>query len=409
MSNPQRLKKVFFALLMCDAWKGGRELSGGENLFKYAEAKAREALSLDQGGKRSAAMGKYIEAADVLVKLLRITKNPQLRRIALERADQYVARAKALRGGRLPAGPVPDIEGVEPGEEEHELQSDIESMVIREKPDVHWEDVADLERAKQALRESIILPILRPDLFTGAREPWKGVLLFGPPGCGKTLVAKAVANEAGATFFNADAASLVSKWLGESERLVKQLFIAARESQPAIIFIDEVDALTAERGQDQVGGERRLKTQLLIEMDGMKTKKTDRIVVLGATNRPWDLDAGFRRRFERRVHVPVPTYEARVRLFEIHTRGIELAPDVEFKKLAETTEGFAGSDIALICREASLAPIRELDASGAIRNKEVKARSVMQQDFLESLKHIKSIISPEELRRFNEWEATFGA
>jgi len=219
------------------------------------------------------------------------------------------------------------IAGVElEDQEDKELQDDIESMIIKEKPDVKWEDVANLDEAKQALRESVILPMLRPDLFTGARRPWKGVLLFGPPGCGKTLIAKAVANEAGCTFFNADAASIVSKWLGESERLVKNLFGSARKEQPAIVFMDEVDALTGERGSDQVGGERRLKTQFLIEMDGMKSRKGDHIVVLGATNRPWDLDAAFRRRFERRIMVPMPEFEARVRIFEIHTKGIDLAP-----------------------------------------------------------------------------------
>ncbi|MFX1563005.1 MAG: AAA family ATPase [Promethearchaeota archaeon] len=385
-------------------------MSGGTHLFKHAEMKAREALSLDQGGKRSAAMTKYIEAADILVKVLRVTKNPQLRRIALERADQYVARAKALRSGRLPAGPVPDFEGVEIEDKEtQELQSDIAGMIIQEKPDVKWEDVANLEDAKQALRESIILPILRPDLFTGARQPWKGVLLFGPPGCGKTLIAKAVANECGATFYNADAASIVSKWLGESERLVKQLFFSARKSLPSIIFIDEVDAMTAQRGTDQVGGERRLKTQFLIEMDGVRSKKGERLVVLGATNRPWDLDPAFRRRFERRIMVPVPEQAARVRIFEIHTRGIDLAPDVDFELLGQKTEGYAGSDIALICREASLAPIREMDASGAIRDKDLKARPVQLQDFLDSLEHIRSVISPDELQRYMKWDATHGS
>lgn len=380
-------------------------------MFQLAENKAKEALTLDQQGKRSAAMSKYIEAADILVRVLKVSKNPQLRRIALERADQYVARAKTLRSGRLPAGgPTPDFEGVEiEDQEDKELQDDIESMIIKEKPDVKWEDVANLDEAKQALRESVILPMLRPDLFTGARRPWKGVLLFGPPGCGKTLIAKAVANEAGCTFFNADAASIVSKWLGESERLVKNLFGSARKEQPAIVFMDEVDALTGERGSDQVGGERRLKTQFLIEMDGMKSRKGDHIVVLGATNRPWDLDAAFRRRFERRIMVPMPEFEARVRIFEIHTRGIDLAPDVDFNLLGEKTEGYAGSDIALICREATLQPIRELDASGAIRDKEVQARSVQLSDFMESLRNIRSVVSPEELARYLEWDSKHGS
>jgi vacuolar protein-sorting-associated protein 4 len=380
-------------------------------MFQLAEAKANEALVLDQQGKRSAAMSKYIEAADILVRVMKVSKNPQLRRIALERADQYVARAKTLRSSKIPArGPAPDFEGVEiEDQEEKELQEDIDSMIIKEKPDVKWEDVANLEEAKQALRESVILPLLRPDLFTGARRPWKGVLLFGPPGCGKTLIAKAVANEAGCTFFNADAASLVSKWLGESERLVKNLFTSARKEQPAIVFMDEVDALTAERGADQVGGERRLKTQFLIEMDGMKSKKGDHIVVLGATNRPWDLDAAFRRRFERRILVPIPEYEARVRIFEIHTKGLDLAPDVDFNLLGEKTDGYAGSDIALICREASLQPIREMDASGAIRDKEVSARAVNLQDFLEALKNVRSVVSPEEQARYIEWDNTHGS
>ncbi|MFW9935773.1 MAG: AAA family ATPase [Candidatus Thorarchaeota archaeon] len=380
-------------------------------MFQLAETKANEALVLDQQGKRSAAMSKYIEAADILVRVMKVSKNPQLRRIALERADQYVARAKTLRSAKIPArGPAPDFEGVEiEDQEDKELQEDIDSMIIKEKPDVKWEDVADLEEAKQALRESVILPLLRPDLFTGARRPWKGVLLFGPPGCGKTLIAKAVANEAGCTFFNADAASLVSKWLGESERLVKNLFTSARKEQPAIVFMDEVDALTAERGADQVGGERRLKTQFLIEMDGMKSKKGDHIVVLGATNRPWDLDAAFRRRFERRILVPIPEFEARVRIFEIHTKGIDLAPDVDFNVLGEKTDGYAGSDIALICREASLQPIREMDASGAIRDKEVMARPVNLQDFLDALKNIRSVVSPEEQARYIEWDNTHGS
>jgi vacuolar protein-sorting-associated protein 4 len=377
--------------------------------MRLAEEKAGKAAEADRAGKRSEAASIYIEAADILAKAARISRMPKMRLIALERAEQYIARAKLLRSGRVRVGgPGPDV-GDAVSDADSELQDDIASLVVREKPSVKWDDVANLEEAKQALREAIILPILRPDLFTGARRPWRGVLLFGPPGCGKTLIAKAVANETEATFFNADAGSLVSKWLGESERLVKQLFTAARSSQPSIVFLDEIDALTAERGSDQVGGERRLKTQFLVEIDGMKSRKEDRVVVLGATNRPWDIDPAFRRRFERRIYVPTPEQEARVRIFEIHTRGIELDSDVDFSRLGDMTAGYSGSDIAHICREASLEPIRELDMSGDIRDKEKPVRAVKQQDFLDSLSHIHTTITEEELQRYKDWEDKHGS
>ncbi|MFX1474249.1 MAG: AAA family ATPase [Promethearchaeota archaeon] len=384
-------------------------MSSAQYLMRLAEEKASKASEYDRAGKRSEAASIYIEAADILAKAARISRMPKMRLIALERAEQYIARAKLLRSGRVRiGGPGPDIGDTESEGPDSELQDDIASLVIREKPSVKWEDVANLEEAKQALREAIILPILRPDLFTGARHPWKGVLLFGPPGCGKTLIAKAVANETDATFFNADAGSLVSKWLGESERLVKQLFTSARKSQPSIVFLDEVDALTAERGSDQVGGERRLKTQFLVEIDGMKSRKDDRVIVLGATNRPWDIDPAFRRRFERRIYVPTPEKDARVRIFEIHTRGIDLDSDVDFDHLGDLTDGFAGSDIAHICREAALEPIRELDVSGDIRDKEKPVRPVRQKDFVDSLSHIHTTITPEEMQRYKEWEEKHG-
>jgi vacuolar protein-sorting-associated protein 4 len=166
---------------------------------------------------------------------------------------------------------------------------------LTEKPNVHWDDIAGLESAKEALKEAVILPMRFPHLFTGKRKPWRGILLYGPPGTGKSYLAKAVATEANATFFSISSSDLVSKWMGESERLVKQLFKMAREQKPSIIFIDEIDALCGTRGEGESEASRRIKTEFLVQMNGVGTE-SDGVLILGATNIPWQLDPAIRRR-----------------------------------------------------------------------------------------------------------------
>lgn len=167
--------------------------------------------------------------------------------------------------------------------------------ILTEKPNVRWDDVAGLEGAKEALKEAVILPIKFPHLFTGKRKPWRGILLYGPPGTGKSFLAKAVATESNSTFFSVSSSDLISKWLGESERLVKELFQMARENKPSIVFIDEVDSLCGTRGEGESEASRRIKTELLIQMNGVG-HDMDGVLVLAATNIPWQLDSAIRRR-----------------------------------------------------------------------------------------------------------------
>jgi len=382
-----------------------------EKYFKVAAVRAKEALDLEEVEDFKGAKAKYISAAEVLMEFLRLNKNLTIQKLCEDRIESYIKRAKHLSEA------IGD-ESVEIGEdgkpkkkvkskEEGKLAEAIADTIVSEKPNVKWDDVANLEVAKQALREAIILPMMRPDLFEGARKPWKGVLLFGPPGCGKTMIAKAVANEVDATFYNADSGSLVSKWLGESERLIKQLFASASENSPSLIFMDEVDSLTTTRGGggSEGGGERRIKTQLLQEIDGVASGEA-RLVVLGATNTPWEIDAAMRRRFEKRIYVGLPEIEARVALFRIHTKGVELE-NIDFNELAELTNGYSGSDISMVCRESIMNPVRELDVTGKIEEIE-KTRAVIKGDFIESIKVIKPSVSKNELTRYEDWANEFG-
>ena len=379
------------------------------NLYARAQHFAKMAVEADNNGKYGEAINHYLQAAEILVEMTKFTSNPRLVETYKSRAKSYVARAKDLKK-QVKKSSRPARTGKGGGEdEESELDEALMDAIITEKPDVTLDDVAGLDDVKIALREAIVLPLMRPDLFTGARRPWKGILLFGPPGCGKTMIAKATAGNIDATFFNISAAHLVSKWLGESEKLVKRLYEMAKEKQPSIIFIDEVDSLTQARGGTENDAMRRIKTQLLTSMEGLTSDPSQRVVTIGATNIPWEIDSAFRRRFERRIYVPVPDFEARKKIFEVNTKGVELDDSVDFAELARMTENYSGSDIATICREAIFIPIRELDAKGAISDPNIKARKVTQDDFLIALKNVKSSVSLDELQQFEEWDREYGA
>lgn len=214
--------------------------------------------------------------------------------------------------------------------------------------------------AKQALQEMVILPAVRPELFTGLRSPAKGLLLFGPPGNGKTLLARAIATECSATFFNISAATLTSKYVGDGEKLVRALFSVARKLQPSIIFIDEIDSLLSERNTGEHEASRRLKTEFLVEFDGLPSNlDSDKIVVLGATNRPQELDEAALRRFTKRVYVALPDQSTREHLIRklLAKQGCQL-PETAIANLAACTKGYSGSDLTALAKDASLEPIR---------------------------------------------------
>jgi len=264
--------------------------------------------------------------------------------------------------------------------------------VILEIPNVRWEDIGDLEQVKQELREAVEWPLKYPDLFKrlGIKPP-KGILLYGPPGTGKTLLAKAVANESEANFISVKGPEILSKWVGESEKAVREIFQRAREAAPCIIFFDELDAIAPRRGlHTDSGVTDRIVNQLLTEMDGIQILKD--VVVIGATNRPDILDPALLRpgRFDRIIYVPPPDIEGRYQIFQIHTREMPLADDVDLRKLAEMTEGYTGADIEALCREAALNAARE----------NINTDKVYMRHFLAALEKVKPSIAPEQKREY---------
>ncbi|KAM9454542.1 spastin isoform 2-T2 [Clarias gariepinus] len=293
------------------------------------------------------------------------------------------------------------------------VDSKLANLILNEIVDsgltVRFEDVAGQDLAKQALQEIVILPALRPELFTGLRAPARGLLLFGPPGNGKTMLAKAVAMESNATFFNISAASLTSKYVGENEKLVRALFAVARELQPSIIFIDEIDSLLCERREGEHDASRRLKTEFLIEFDGVQSGGDDRVLVMGATNRPQELDEAVLRRFAKRIYVTLPSEETRLKLLKnlLSKHGNPLTAK-ELNQLARVTDGYSGSDLTSLAKDAALGPIRELRPE-QVKNMAVnEMRNIRYSDFIESLKKIKKTVSSQTLEQYVRWNQEYG-
>lgn len=376
-------------------------MSGGR---EYLEALARkyvhEAMMNEKVGNKIDAAKNYKKAAEIIMMIINNYKNDPMIHIYKSLAESYINKAKELEEESKVS--------VSIGGEKEETDEDVvKDYVLIEKPSVKFEDVIGLDSAKQAIIDSIVYPTKRPDLFPLG---WpRNILLYGPPGCGKTLLAAAVANEIDGVFMQIDAANLMSKWLGEAEKRVAAIFRYARKvgtSKPVIIFVDEADSLLGVY-ENEIGGEARVRNQFLKELDDLGDKgKKYFIYVIAATNKPWKLDIGFLRRFQRRIYIPPPNKEARKSLFEYYTKFFKLAPDVNLDQLAEKTEGYSASDIRDIVLEAYLRTVRELFRSNNIND---NPRPITMQDFIEVIQHRKPSISPEMLKLYEEWGKNFGA
>eukprot|EP00903_Cladosiphon_okamuranus_P008513 g8177.t1 len=379
---------------------------------------------------------------------------------------------EAKRQGTPPAatgpGQLPRYSDVarEEGWADRELIESLERDIVERGVSVTWDQIADLKDAKQLLQEAVVLPLWMPDYFKGIRRPWKGVLMFGPPGTGKTMLAKAVAAECKTTFFNVSASTLGSKYRGESEKMVRVLFEMARYYAPSTIFFDEIDSLAGSRGGDgEHEASRRVKTELMVQMDGVTGggggggdgaspedqqgpseaggaggagggeggsgdgaggggggASSRTVIVLAATNTPWALDEALRRRLEKRIYIPLPTEVGRKELFRINLGDVEVDDDVDLDTLANLTDGYSGADVAIVCRDAAMMSVRRV-MKGALERglsgpeiqkhvmemKDELAAAVTMEDFRSSLRKVSKSVGQSDLDKYDEWMKEFGS
>jgi len=430
----------------------------------------KEAVQADNADEWEKALSLYKQGLGYFMTGLKYIKNEKQKAAIREKVAQYMERAEKIKavidkkegkkvvtegGGsadhkkqkakKKKEGDAKDGDSTEDEEEKdpeaERMQSSLSQAIVQEKPNVKWDDVAGLEQAKGLLQEAVILPVKYPQLFTGNRKPWRGILLYGPPGTGKSYLAKAVATESGAScFFSVSSSDLMSKFQGESEKLVKQLFTLARKNAPSIIFIDEVDSLVSARGDGENESGRRVKTEFLVQMDGVGKAQAG-VLVLGATNTPWELDPAIRRRFEKRVYIPLPDTRARARIFKVHLGDTPNSlEEKDFKELAELTDGYSGADISILVRDALYEPVRNVQtathfkkvqdptgkheflwepcSSGDPKAEEMtlmnvegdllKPIDISKKHFKKALKTVKCSVGKEDLTRMEEWTRQYG-
>eukprot|EP01071_Lankesteria_metandrocarpae_P005123 Lankesteria_metandrocarpae@DN3872_c0_g1_i1.p1 len=442
---------------------------------------AREATVKDTNREYAAALELYKQSLDYWFVVVKYQANPVLKRRLQEKMDEYTTRAEYLKeyldkqyvkenSNNLPTGAASNgrsrqddgtrrssakaqqnnntastnnnrTGGAKDNEERNKCKDSLAGVLVTSRPNVQWTDVAGLDGAKSALREAVLLPIKLPQFFTGNLKPWKGILLYGPPGTGKTFLAQACATATEGAFISATSADLMSKWQGESEKAVRALFDTARDNKPAVVFIDEIDCIGGVRGEsNESESTRRLKTEFLVQMDGLDGGSSQ-VMILAATNTPWDLDPAFRRRFERRIYIPLPDYAARRHLLEL---GVSASrhqlSEADVTLLAERLDGYSGADISVLVRDALLQGLRKMssathfkkavDAEGVYRwipttpddpsptrieanlmelNPErLEAPQVTMEDFASALLNVRATNAREDIQRYVDWTAKLG-
>uniref|UniRef100_A0A5S6QJE3 microtubule-severing ATPase n=1 Tax=Trichuris muris TaxID=70415 RepID=A0A5S6QJE3_TRIMR len=312
--------------------------------------------------------------------------------------------ACVVNASRCPKAAISKLRNTDP-----KLKQVILEHVIKSDSSLTLDDIVGNEVAKKSLFETVVLPAKNPDLFTGLRAPVQGLLLFGPPGNGKTMLAQAAAFQSGYLFFSISAASLMSKWVGEAEKLVQALFAVARATQPSIIFIDEIDSILRERSDNEHEVSRRLKTEFLLQFDGVHSKSSDRVLIIGATNRPFDLDEAVLRRLPKRLYIPLPNKQDRVKMLRMLLREQKhVVTDRAFSQIGSSTEGFSFADLKSLAKEAAMEPLRELSIDHLDKIKVEQLRPLRAVDFVNALQQCRPSVKGDHIKRLEDFASSHG-
>jgi|WetSurMetagenome_2_1015567.scaffolds.fasta_scaffold00184_8 vacuolar protein-sorting-associated protein 4 len=402
---------------------------------------AQQARAADDAGQLEQALYLYTLCLEWLDVARKHTPEPAKKHIANAMVSKF-QRAEELQA-QLRSARKPEAMTTTEKKDSEALRTSLSSALLSERPTTRLDDVVGLEDVKQALREAVLVPVQAPQLFRGRASPWLGILLYGPPGTGKTHIARAIAGEAGCTFFSVSASDIVNKYVGESERLVRALFEMARGAKPAIVFIDEIESILPSRsgggGGAGNGGDSssnhmdRVVTEFLKQLDGLGIDN-EGVLMLAATNIPWQIDAAALRRFDRRIYVPLPGPEARAKMLSPDLMQIGGTPQ-QVIDLVAATEGYSGSDIKNLLKEGSMRSLRRVldathfcpapnevgavvpcdpDTPGAVacsyaawkEKHMLRCPDSTPQDYLDALQVVQSSVKQAGLERFNEWAAT---
>ena len=386
-----------------------------ENKAIYYSSKAVEA---EKKKVKSLAITYYSKAIDALTKLLNEEESTYLKQFYMKKIREYRYRLTYLRGAvssKIEDGSL----YIEKKPGSTSLTNSESKTIIEEvewlnpfKSGITWDDIVDLNDVKRIIRQVIVYPTQRPDLFPLG---WpRGILLYGPPGCGKTTIAAAVSNEINAEFYPIDAPMVMSKWLGEGEKRVAIIFhylkSKARRNIPVILFIDEVDSIFGARS-NEVGGEARVRNQFLKEMDGLEDKDQEKIplYIVASTNKPWHLDFAFVRRFQKRIYIPIPDFDARKELFIFYLSKLNVSDDIDYSELANLTKGYTASDIKDVCQSAHLEVVSEFFERGLATDPSNKPRIIEMEDVVEAVKRVKPSVSAELQNTYKIWYEKFSS